>query len=103
MTGVIFQNEVVRGDYKCEHSLKEIPTRDPTLLSAAILTAKQQNLLVFLILTTLSHLWFLISLHVAILYPRQESAISKFLSHTVYKTEHRGEVVALLLRSKAIR
>jgi hypothetical protein len=103
MTGVNCQNIVVRGDDKCEHSLKEILTRDPSLLSAAILTAKQQNLLLFLILTTwMSRLWFLISRHVAILYPRQESAVSKFLSYTVHKTEHCGGVVALLLRTKAI-
>jgi hypothetical protein len=52
MTGINSQNKVVRDDDKCGHSLKEIPTRDPSLLSAAILTAKQQNRLVLLIFTT---------------------------------------------------
>jgi hypothetical protein len=103
MTGVNCQNKVVRGDDKCEHSRKEILTCDPSLLSAAILTAKQENMLVFLILTTwMSLLSFLISRQVAILYPRQESTISKFLSYTVHKTEHCGGVAALLLRTKAI-
>jgi hypothetical protein len=34
MTGINCQNTVIRGDDKCEHSLKEIPTRDSSLLSA---------------------------------------------------------------------
>jgi len=44
VTGINCHNKVVRGDNKYEHCMKEIPTRDPSLLSAAILTAKQNRL-----------------------------------------------------------